>query len=142
MGRQCPLGGYVLYLDCLECEQKICRRDNKMNGVSRREQYWKAIDAIMEKRGYRLGMITNKGKPEEVRSYTKKELILPAYIVEIRKGKEFKLWYAHMSMFGRLETPWCSSLDDDDRFEKLVNLFLRAVNALEREYEQQDSNWD
>ena len=28
MGRQCPLGGYALYLDCLECEEKACKRSN------------------------------------------------------------------------------------------------------------------
>ena len=30
MGRKCPLGGHVVYLDCLECDDKICRRSDKM----------------------------------------------------------------------------------------------------------------
>lgn len=30
MGRRCPLGGYVLYLDCLECDDKVCRRSGEM----------------------------------------------------------------------------------------------------------------
>lgn len=30
MGRICPLGGYVLYLDCLECEDKVCKRSDVM----------------------------------------------------------------------------------------------------------------
>lgn len=30
MGRQCPLGGYVLYLDCLECDEKVCKEGRKM----------------------------------------------------------------------------------------------------------------
>ena len=25
MAKKCPLGGYVLYLDCLECEEKVCK---------------------------------------------------------------------------------------------------------------------
>lgn len=31
MGRQCPLGGYVLYLDCLECDEKVCKKNKIMN---------------------------------------------------------------------------------------------------------------
>ena len=30
MGRRCPLGGYVLYLDCLECDDKVCKRSDNM----------------------------------------------------------------------------------------------------------------
>lgn len=30
MGRQCPLGGYVLYLDCLECDEKVCKEGRKV----------------------------------------------------------------------------------------------------------------
>ena len=30
MGRICPLGGYALYLDCLECEDKVCKRSDVM----------------------------------------------------------------------------------------------------------------
>lgn len=31
MGRQCPLGGYALYLDCLECDEKEDCRNGKLN---------------------------------------------------------------------------------------------------------------
>lgn len=26
MAKRCPLGGYALYLDCLECEEKLCKK--------------------------------------------------------------------------------------------------------------------
>ena len=36
MGRICPLGGYVLYLDCLECEEKVCK--GGMKDASKKSQ--------------------------------------------------------------------------------------------------------
>ena len=33
MGRQCPLGGYVLYLDCLECDEKVCKKNKTTNKI-------------------------------------------------------------------------------------------------------------
>lgn len=30
MAKKCPLGGVSLYLDCLECEDKLCKKANRM----------------------------------------------------------------------------------------------------------------
>lgn len=41
MAKKCPLGGYALYLDCLECEEKLCkkRRDDHGGDGSKSSSY-------------------------------------------------------------------------------------------------------
>lgn len=45
MSKICPRGGTVLYMDCKECDDKICR-------LSKKERYFRHIDALMYKRGF------------------------------------------------------------------------------------------
>ena len=39
MGRRCPLGGYALYLDCLECDEKEDCKSGKLNSNSQNNRY-------------------------------------------------------------------------------------------------------
>lgn len=45
MSKVCPKGGTMLYTDCKECDDKICK-------LSKKERYFRHIDMIMFKRGY------------------------------------------------------------------------------------------
>ena len=40
MAKKCPLGGYVLYLDCLECEEKVCKGGKKVADVKENVIEW------------------------------------------------------------------------------------------------------
>ena len=68
MGRRGPLGGYVLYLDCLECEDKICKRGDSV------------ITYTKAKEGYKF--VPTKTAPEKVVAKYDK-----AYAINIRQYK-------------------------------------------------------
>lgn len=52
MGRKCPLGGYVLYLDCLECDERRKCRDGRVDGASQnnRSQTFQALSQGTERK--------------------------------------------------------------------------------------------
>ena len=44
MSRRCPIyGSTVLYLDCLECEEKICKRSDKVNTYTKANEGHKFV---------------------------------------------------------------------------------------------------
>lgn len=51
MGRRCPLGGYVLYLDCLECDEKACKGGGSL-GNDIKTPYTKEKNRVAGRRGY------------------------------------------------------------------------------------------
>lgn len=52
MAKHCPLYGcVVIYSDCLECESKICKRENK--------QCWDCIHRIKQASNYRCEFTGN-----------------------------------------------------------------------------------
>ena len=138
MGRQCPLGGYMLYLDCLECEEKVCKGGVNLNLTTeqKRQMYRDKIDTIMHNRGYELGMVKNPRTEEEVRCYS----CNPTYdrndkvLIEVRKRKEFRFTYSNLPMCALLQTNWMSPIDNEEHFARMLKKFRRSVWVLREEW--------
>lgn len=132
MGRRCPLGGYVLYLDCLECDDKVCKRSSNVN-----KDYFDKVNEVMCKRGYSLSCIKNPNSESEVRCYSQEPKLDGSenkVIVEVGLGKQFKLCYTNIQMLAKLETNWLSPISSKEYFDKMVSKFLRSVNVLRKEW--------
>lgn len=138
MAKKCPLGGYVLYLDCLECEEKVCKGGASLNLTKeqKRQMYRDKIDTIMHNRGYELCMIKNPRTEEEVRcygcnlTYDRNDKVL----IEVRKRKEFHFMYSNLPMCAFLQTDWMSPIDNEDHFTKMLKKFRRSVWVLREEW--------
>lgn len=138
MAKKCPLGGYVLYLDCLECERKVCKGGASLNLTKdqKRQMYRDKIDTMMYNRGYELGMIKNPRTEEEVRCYS----CNPTYgrndkvLIEVRKRKEFRFIYLNLQMCASLQTNWMSPIDNEEHFTKMLKKFRRSEWALRKEW--------
>lgn len=64
--RPCPLFGKAIYLDCLECEDKICRETSliksykeKVKEIQKRSKIWNIYRSGKAEIPYSVGMITN-----------------------------------------------------------------------------------
>ena len=138
MSRHCPkYGCIVIYADCLECEDKICKRNVKMDVSKKVKIYFEKIDTLMSWRGYELKCIKNEGTEDEERTYRISPLDYKydKISVIIRKGKKFCLFYCNTLMKTFLQTEWLSPINDEDFFTEMLSKFKIQVDVLRMEYE-------
>lgn len=139
MGRMCPLGGYALYLDCLECDDKVCKKGSaKVDKTNKQSEYFKKVDSLMRKRGYMCCMIKGANTEYEEHCYQSihaSEKGAKNHIaINVRKRREFNLFYSNIKMCAQLITPWCGSINNDKHFECVMNKFIRSVEVLMEEW--------
>lgn len=129
MGRQCPLGGYALYLDCLECEERVCK---KMNKALKQKEYFEKIDKLMHEKGFVCYLKQNYETDNEVRCYTHTVSSQRTVKISIwiRKKKEFKFTYSNLAMCSKLETEWMSPIDNEVHFDRMYEKFEKSTKAL------------
>ena len=126
MGRQCPLGGYALYLDCLECEERVCK---KMNNALKQKEYFEKIDKLMREKGFTCIIKCNYETDDEVRQYISLDSTQRVNVL-VRRKKEFKFYYTNLAMCSKLETEWMSPVSDDVHFNKMFAKFEKSIKAL------------
>lgn len=133
MARRCPIyGSTVLYLDCLECEEKMCRGGKEMQ-----KEYFDKVNTLMQKRGYTCGVIKNPHCDDESRCYSQEPRLdgkENKVIVEVGSNKRFKFFYTNLRMCAKLQTDWMSPLTSREHFDRMLDKFLRSVRALREEW--------
>lgn len=93
------------------------------------------IDEIMNKRGFALG--AHRGDGIRVYSYSDIERT-PRFVVMVVPGRdEFKFSYMNIHSINRIETPWCSPLQNKEHFKRVLARFKKWVRKIEELYEEE-----
>lgn len=104
MSKVCPKGGIMLYMDCKECDDKICK-------LSKKERYYRHIDSLMISRGYRR---TETESNCCVYETIKDDLYYSFIKVKVFSGKRYQLFCKDKS------SNIVHSIDDNKYFWKNI----------------------
>lgn len=107
--------------------------------------YFETVDNLMKERGYTLCNRNNPHTPNESRTYAEEPSphhSTNRISIEVRKENEFKFFYTNLRMCASLVTNWMSPITDDKQFYRMLNKFLRSVNALRTEWNDFDDLLD
>ena len=92
-------------------------------------------DRLMGKRGFTLGAY--RGDGIRMYSYTDIEKT-PRFIVSVMpERREFKFHYNNLHSINKIETPWCSSIEDKEHFKKILIGFKKWIRKIEELYEEE-----
>lgn len=110
----------------------------------------KEIEEIMEeKENWQLGYITGDGKgnfksvvflylPTEEERH--RRFPIPSYNCTVKPNGEFMFSYVPDDTIVKLETPFCSPIDNADHFERIQTIFEKEASLLykyrKREYQE------
>lgn len=144
MSKICPINNsIVLYLDCLECDDKICRQPNKVpqnvtgnlrkDNKMKQKEYFDKIDKIMQSKGFICTMKSNPNTKNEVRHYIqpmKEDGSNFKFMVLVRAKREFKFHYSNLAMCAKLQTDWMGPISDNVHFTRMFVKFDKSVKAL------------
>lgn len=95
----------------------------------------KEVDTLMEKRKFTLGARTGSG----IRMYTYSDIMkTPRVWVEvIPERSEFRICYGNTHSICKIETPWCSPINNKDHFRKILNEVRKWAKQIEELYKEE-----
>ena len=93
------------------------------------------VDELMSKRNFTLTAKTGSG----IRVYTYTDITrTPKISVEvIPERNEFKMSYMNIHSVNRIETPWCSPIENKDHFRKVLVRIKKWARKIEELYEEE-----
>lgn len=93
------------------------------------------VDELMKKRKFTLGVKTGSG----VRMYTYTDIMkTPRVLVEvIPERNAFRISYSNTHSINKIETPWCSPIQNKEHFKRVLNELRKWVRKIEELYEEE-----
>lgn len=93
------------------------------------------VDELMKKRKFALGAKTGSG----IRMYTYTDILkTPRVLVEvIPERDEFRISYGNTHSINKIETPWCSPIQNKEHFKRVLYEVKKWARKIEELYEEE-----